>query len=109
MEGLPMKRNTLNFLIDLVSLAAMLGLILTGIVMKFILPPGTGGRGGGERSELWGLGRHDWGDIHFWLAVSVLSLLVLHVALHWGWVTGTLRRLFRPGVPAGSAVARNLY
>jgi len=104
-----MKRNTLNFVIDLVSFAVMLGLILTGIVMKFVLPPGTGGRYGGARSELWGMGRHDWGAVHFWLAVGVLALLILHVALHWNWVTGTLRRLFRPEAPAGGALGRNLY
>ncbi|MCY2953523.1 MAG: DUF4405 domain-containing protein [Planctomycetota bacterium] len=87
-----MKRNTLNFLIDLVSGLVLLGMIVTGLVMRFVLPPGSG-----RARALWTWGRHDWGDVHFWLAVGAGALLLVHVALHWQWFWVTTVRLVRPG------------
>ncbi|MHC4128669.1 MAG: DUF4405 domain-containing protein [Planctomycetota bacterium] len=98
-----MRKNTLNFLIDLATLLAILSMIGTGLILKYSLPPGSGGRG----LVLWGLGRHDWGDVHFWIAVSLGALLVAHIVLHWPWVVGTIRRLTnrtgtRTGRPAST-------
>lgn len=97
-----MKRNTLNFVIDLVSGLVMLGMIGTGLVIRFVLPPGSG------RSRiLWALGRHEWGGVHFWLAVAAGALLLLHVALHWQWVCVTLVRIVRPrGEAQGASTSR---
>ncbi|MFH1746171.1 MAG: DUF4405 domain-containing protein [Planctomycetota bacterium] len=84
-----MRKNTFNFIVDSAGLLVMLAMIVTGLWLKYILPPGSrGGRG----LELWGLDRHQWGDIHFWLAVTLLALMVLHVILHWEWVCVTVRR-----------------
>lgn len=85
-----MKRNTLNLLIDLVSAIVMFGMIATGLIIRFALPPGSG------RSRLlWTWGRHDWGDVHFWLAVAAGVLLLVHVALHWQWVCNMTLHFFR--------------
>ncbi|UCG58321.1 MAG: DUF4405 domain-containing protein [Phycisphaerales bacterium] len=88
-----MKRNTLNFWIDLISLLVMLGLAWTGLLIHYVLPPGTGGRHAGSARTVWGLGRHDWGTIHFYLAVSLIGLMVVHVWLHWSWVCATVNKL----------------
>ncbi|HUO10433.1 MAG TPA: DUF4405 domain-containing protein, partial [Phycisphaerae bacterium] len=61
-----MKRNTLNFVMDVVLAVLAAGMIGTGLVMRYILPPGSG-----QWRLLWGLGRHDWGDLHFWLAAGI--------------------------------------
>ncbi len=91
-----MRRSTLNYLIDALLLLAMLGMLWTGLVVRFILPPGTGGRDGGRALTLWGQGRHDWGDVHYLLVFVTVGLIVLHVALHWDWVCDvTLRLLVR--------------
>jgi hypothetical protein len=92
-----MRKNSLNFIVDLLTLLAILLMTGTGLIMYFILPAGSGGRG----LVLWGLGRHDWGDIHFWSAVALAVLLVLHLALHWAWVCGTIRRLVTSGRKGG--------
>ncbi len=98
-----MKRSSLNFIIDLFSLLDLLALIFTGSVMKWVLPPGTGGLGrrlhggGGRGAEIkafWSLGRHDWGSVHFWLAVGFVTLMVVHIALHWAWVKGYVKSRF---------------
>jgi hypothetical protein len=90
-----MSRGTLNFILDLVSFLNLSGLIFTGFIMKYILPPGTGGlgrilHGGNGRGinvkELWSMTRHEWGSIHFYLAVVFVVLMVIHIILHWTWI-----------------------
>ena len=105
---MPMRKNTLNFIVDLLTLLAIFTMIGTGLIMYLTLPPGSGSRG----LILWGLGRHDWGDVHFWSSVALGALLILHVALHWSWVCGTIRRLLHgPSSPRGRERSRldNLY
>ena len=99
-----MKRTTLNFWIDLISLLVMLGLIWTGLLIHYVLPPGTGGRHGGQEATLWGLGRHDYGDIHFYMALAMIGLMVIHVWLHWSWVCTTVNKLL--GMKATSSARR---
>jgi len=91
-----MKRNTLNFLIDLISFLVMLGLILTGLMMRYVLPHG---QGRGWSWTLWGLDRHDYGDIHSWLAAALISLILVHVWLHWGWCCTTLSKMLGGRAP----------
>lgn len=97
-----MKRVTVNFVVDLVSFIDLLGLAFTGIIMKYILPPGSSGLGrlehGGPGREhiksLWSMTRHEWGRIHFYLAAFFLALIVVHIILHWSWIKNYLKSLF---------------
>lgn len=41
---------------------------------------------GEEGNDFLGLGRHDWGDLHFYAAIFFLLLLILHLYLHWAWI-----------------------
>jgi len=91
-----MKRNRLNLILDTLSLLVLLAMIETGLVMRYILPPGSGER----RMTLWGWSRHDWGDLHFWLSVGLAGLMVVHVALHWQWVCTVTRQWLRGGTPS---------
>jgi len=96
-----MKRGTLNFVVDLASFINLVSLALTGFILRYILPPGTGGRGrvlhGGRSVEqikdLWSMTRHQWGDIHFYLALLFVALMVVHIILHWRWITNYLKSL----------------
>jgi len=89
-----MRRTTLNFIIDTLSFLLLVGLACTGFIIKYILPPGTGGRGsllhegrGGEHiKQLWSMTRHEWGDIHFVLAVLFIIFMAVHIVLHWTWI-----------------------
>lgn len=102
-----MRRNALNFTIDALFFLAMLAMAWTGVIMRFILPPGSGGRGGGMHGTLWGWSRHDWGDLHFWLAVTGVALLLVHVLLHWSWVYAMGRRaLVRSDAGSGAPARR---
>ncbi len=97
-----MKRSSLNFIIDLASFINLLTLICTGIIMKYILPPGSGGcgwgfrggRGPGQIRELWSMTRHEWGNIHFYLAILFIILMTVHIILHWTWLKNYFKSLF---------------
>ena len=85
-----MSRNAFHWGIDCVLLIGVVGLIHTGLTMTFFLPPGSG------HASIWGLTRHDWGDIHFWIALSMAIVLLIHLSLHWTWLClTTARHLFR--------------
>jgi len=62
------------------SLCALAG---TGLLLSFRLPPGSrGGRG----LQVLGMNRHDWGDIHFWIGMAFLTLILIHLAQNWKWL-----------------------
>jgi hypothetical protein len=87
-----MRRPTLNFIVDAAAFAAFLFLTATGVLVRYVLPPGSG-----HFTTLWGMDRHGWGQIHFWIAVSLLAILGLHLFLHWRWVVTVVRGRPREG------------
>jgi len=102
-----MKRMTLNFMVDAISFVDLLLLAATGTILRWVLPPGSGGghgSGGGFRGgrgpievkDLLGLGRHDWGDVHFVLALLFLLLMLVHLYLHWTWIKTCGKSILSP-------------
>lgn len=87
-----MRRLTLNMTVDIVAFTGFVFLTATGVLVRYILPPGSG-----RYSSVWGLNRHEWGDVHFWIAIGFLSILALHVFLHWRWVVSVVLRRPREG------------
>lgn len=52
-------------------------------MLTYRLPPGSrGGRG----LTVLGWSRHEWGDLHFWAAIGMIVLVVIHFALNWRWM-----------------------
>jgi len=92
-----MKQLTkINFLIDVFLFLVMAAVGGIGLLMKYRLVSGE------ERWEiygsnpelfLWGLGRHQWGDLHLILGYVFWALLVFHILLHWRQITGIFRKL----------------
>ncbi|MEA5114397.1 MAG: DUF4405 domain-containing protein [Geobacteraceae bacterium] len=87
-----MRREKINFMIDTVAFAAFVLLTSTGVIMSYILPPGSG-----RFSVLWGMDRHDWGRLHFWVAVVLMTTLGLHLVFHWRWIAGMIKGRPREG------------
>jgi hypothetical protein len=117
-------KGALIFWTDVVIALLMAGLVATGVIIKWVLPPGLGrGGGGGHGPGLgmgmgrgrggpgWGIGaggggggggggeqatslldltRHGWGDVHFWIAAALVGGVLLHLALHWGWIKSSV-------------------
>jgi len=87
------KKLWFNMIINALSLLAFMSMISTGLIMRFILPPGSGrtdrlfsGSHYGGVLTYCGWSRHEWGEIHFWIALFFLILLVFHLVLHWSWI-----------------------
>lgn len=97
-----MKRSSLNFIVDFASFVSLLGIVFTGIIIKYVLPPGTGGCGqelsGGLGREhirdLWSMTRHEWGNIHYYFALLFIVLMTAHILLHWDWIRNCFKSLF---------------
>ncbi|MCK4959906.1 MAG: DUF4405 domain-containing protein [Planctomycetes bacterium] len=85
-----MKRNTLNFWIDALTFLVFFMKIWTGLLIHYILPAG---QGRGRSLFLWGLNRHDYGVIHFYMAVAMIALIIVHICLHWSWICSIWARL----------------
>jgi len=92
-----MKKRAQNFVIDSVGFAGFLFLVGTGVLMRYVLPPGSG-----TGLTVWGMDRHGWGSIHFWLAVTFLSVLAIHLFLHWKWILAMVQG--RPREESGMRV-----
>ena len=95
-----MNRTALNAIVDAVAYAGIIALATTGLMLRYQMPPGSGGlhgmgsgAGAGSRSVtlVWGLSRHEWGGIHYWVALILLSVLAVHLVLHWKWIVCVLR------------------
>ncbi len=90
------KMTTLNFWVDAVTGLVLLLEIWTGLLIRFVLPPG---QGRGKNWLLWGLNRHAYGSIHFYLAIAMIVLVLIHLWLHWAWVCSVFRNLLGRSVP----------
>ena len=76
-----MNRSKLNFIVDALAFACFSALAVTGVLMRYTLPPGSGGW-----ATVWGMNRHAWGDVHFWVSVAFFAVLLLHLVLHFRWI-----------------------
>lgn len=87
-----MKKEKINFAIDAAAFAAFVLLASTGVLMSYVLPPGSG-----HFSTLWGMDRHEWGKLHFWVAIALMVFLGLHLLLHWRWIVCMIKGRPREG------------
>lgn len=78
-----MSRLWWNRIVDFLLWITICLMLATGFVIRYRLPPGSRG---GHGLSAWGMGRHDWGDLHAWLGYGVIGLVILHLALHWDWL-----------------------
>lgn len=80
-----MKKSSQNYLIDLLGFMCFVFLASTGVIMHYILPAGSG-----HDLGIWGLSRHDWGAIHFWISVAFFGVMALHLIWHWKWIVNMM-------------------
>lgn len=71
-----MKHSTIIKIIDLLSFISLTLMISTGTLLRFTLPPRSGG------DEVWGFTRHDWGNFHYYISLTFLLLMTAHLFTH---------------------------
>jgi hypothetical protein len=102
MRSIAMSRTALNAIVDAIAYAGLVALAATGLMLRWQMPPGSGGlhgmgagsgAGAGSRpvTVVWGLSRHQWGSVHYWIALVLMAVLAVHLILHWKWIVCVLR------------------
>ena len=103
-----MRKSIKNYIVFVALF--FLGLLeaVSGFILWFALPQGGwhGGRFGGGAAEytFWSLSRHTWVDIHDWVAVAILAVVIIHLVLHWKWIIYVTKKVFQ----VKSSTVRNL-
>ena len=62
---------------------------LTGLLL-WLAPSG---QRAGKQLLLFDLTKSEWGDIHFWVAVAVLIVTLVHIIIDWKALRGVIRYL----------------
>ncbi len=86
-----MKKNTIKYMIDIAMFIDICSIAVVGLLLGFVIPKGKVPH---LDKYFLGLHRHDWGDIHLYLSVSLLILLVIHIWLNWAWIVQFTRNYF---------------
>ena len=90
------KQNYIRFV--LMSILSII-VVVSGFVLWLILPQGQGFRGGREslftRTEFLSLDRNDWLNLHDWVGVALIVIVVVHVIVHYKWIIYMTRKLLR--------------
>jgi NAD-dependent dihydropyrimidine dehydrogenase PreA subunit len=84
------KRAMTNFVVDAAIAAAFVVSAISGLV--FLVPSGWLSLGSSGATAL-GVEYTTWRTLHDWTAFIMIAGVVLHTALHWGWVKTMVRRL----------------
>jgi hypothetical protein len=88
-----MKKSDWQYLVDSLLFMSMFGIAFIGILMGFFLAEGPTVR---ESDKYFlGLHRHQWGDIHLYLSLAFILLVILHLMLSWSWIKGKSQALFK--------------
>ncbi len=85
-----MKRNTINFWINIVIFIDFFLVVFTGIVLREFPVNLSGG-------TVLGLPRKELADLHWVWALSMILLIFAHLLLHWGWAKVSFKRHLRIG------------
>lgn len=80
------NRTKLNFIVDTVAFILFTFLLTTGMLIYFVLPPQSG-----RLKTVLALTRHQWGEIHFYIALTLVLALIVHFALHWKWIVCVIK------------------
>jgi cytochrome b subunit of formate dehydrogenase len=91
-----MSRTKLNYLLDAVIAFAFILSAMSGVVFLFA---GSGGYQGGRnpdfRTEMLGISREVWSDLHTWVSLVMIAGVVIHLVLHWNWIVCMTKRMVK--------------
>ncbi len=86
----PSTRN--NWLLDMGLLTSGLVAAVSGVYFLFF--PIGGYRGGRNPYAFINIlfARHTWEDLHTWGGIAMILIACVHIAVHWAWFRGMVRR-----------------
>jgi hypothetical protein len=90
-----MKKSDWQYLVDTLLFICIVGIAFIGFLMGLIIPKGS--QASESAKYFLGLHRHQWGNIHFYLSIAFVVLVIIHLTLSWSWIKGKSRQLFQRG------------
>lgn len=88
-----MKKTDWKYLVDVLMFLAMVGIILVGLLLAFVLKEGPAVK---ESEKIFlALHRHQWSHIHLYLSLAFTVFLTLHLILEWSWIRGKTQKVFK--------------
>ena len=91
-----MKESDWRYVVDAFLFVCLGGMTLIGILLGLVIPAGPAAA---ESAKYFlGLHRHQWGNIHAYLSIAFVVLMVVHIVLSWKWVMAKTRQIFKRGV-----------
>ncbi|MBS3818883.1 DUF4405 domain-containing protein [bacterium] len=90
-----MKKTDWKYVVDIFMFICMVGIVSIGFLMGLFLAEGPTAQE--SKKYFLGLHRHQWGNIHFYLAAAFVTFLILHLILEWSWIKGKSQNIFRKG------------
>ena len=93
----PVKKVTEQYIAFLTLFILFLFNCFSGFVIWLILPRGALDYNNMIDSlgrTFWGLQRNVWVDIHAWVAIMALAIIIIHLILNWRWIYTTIKLIF---------------
>jgi len=85
-------KPTTHYWIDLCAFLCFVIAAVSGIILGFFLPHG-GPRGGFHMFFF--LTKYSWKTLHKWCGLLFISLILIHLIVHWRWVLHMTKKIFR--------------
>jgi len=85
-----MKKNTLNYIVDILMTIAFVITAISGLVIFFFLPSGV--KQGSYQTFL-GIIKGTWSTIHDRSGILFILLGLIHFILHWNWIVAMTKNL----------------
>jgi len=90
-----MNKNKLKYLVDSLLFICIVGIAFIGILLGFVIPEGPSVSEGSK--YFLNLHRHQWGNIHLYLSISFVVLIIIHLILSWKWIKTQAAKIFKMG------------
>jgi len=88
-----MRKADWQFLVDTLLFICMFGIALIGILLAFFIPEGPSAQPSSK--YFLNLHRHQWGNIHLYLSLTFICLIIIHLTLDWKWIKSKAVKIFK--------------
>jgi hypothetical protein len=90
-----MKKADWQYLVDSLLFICIAGIAMIGILLAFFIPKGPSSP---ESSKYFlNLHRHQWGNIHLFISIAFVLLVIIHLTLDWKWIKSRSNQIFKRG------------
>jgi hypothetical protein len=87
------KESDWRYVVDALLFICLVGMVFIGVLLGLVISEGPVSSGGSK--YFLGLHRHQWGNIHAYLSIAFVVLMVIHLILSWKWITAKTQQIFK--------------